>query len=373
MLLSRRHLLSRSALTLRTLPCTCQHRASSTSTFESTETSSSSSTSPLPPPSSLRRRTSPLYTVPPLPPLPPPLPSDAADPGAVSPASSTSVIQNAPAHHEQLAVLNACLASGDINRAEEVAKRLRFNWAKTRIGGGDKALRGLGLVLPPRVHADFLRAYLASALLISKPSASRSFAETLEASSTYKPAGVNKARYIHKAWLYFDSLLTDQWYSPSGPHNKKSYNQAIDATVFAVLLKGLTAAGPAIYNPSALTDPDNWQRPITHLLPFLEKFNLTLLDVMSDSVFDVDLTSYLGRVTREDVLDVITKTGNGRSGWGEWQGVVDGVREAFERKVDGHAEGLANRAQAKDLDPTTAVSRILRFRLFVFPDSNISF
>lgn len=379
MLLARRQLVSRHSLSLRSslpLACTCQPRIRFSST--STSLSSSDSTAPIPSTSSapppLRRTTSsPIYTVPPLPPLPPPLPSDV---GSYAQAQApTSILVNAPANHEQLAVLNACLASGDITRSEDVAKRIRTAWLRNR---GDLPKRGLATLLPSKVHADFLRAYLSSALVAATPvpvSSITAFASTSSSSSSKQSRmfPVSRARFFHKAWLYFDSLLADQWLPESGPR----INQALDTSVFATLFKGITAGGPHAYNPSQLTDIENWQRPITHLLPHLEKMNISLLDVLQDPIFETNLPSYIGTVTRFQVLDAIVETGKGRSGWSDWAAVVSSVRDTLTRIEEGRIAGAVERAQATELDPTKSKDDItislqtLRTNLSTlgFPDS----
>lgn len=334
----------RPSSSLRLLACTC--RSASTATQAATTVSEPSSSS-LPPPELLRRKRSPLYTVPILPPLPPPLPFDVSGPAdAFAP---TPVGHHVSAAYEQLAVLNACLSSGDITRAEEVAKRIRSNWATSRGKLEDDTLSDL---LPPRVHADFIKAYIFSSLSAKDlpPKGQATLSSHMDG-----PVSGARARSMNKAWSYFDSLFGEQWESIV---DYKRVNIAVDASVLAVMMKGITAGGPGMYAPSSLTDPDNWLRPITHLLPYLDKSGISLLDVMRDSVFDIELPSYLGKVDREAVLDALEATGKGRRGWDDWSERVAGVKEIVirERKQKEGVLTQAAKEAAPELDPTTSVS-----------------
>ncbi|GAA5942553.1 DNA-directed RNA polymerase [Sporobolomyces koalae] len=319
----------------------------------------------------LHRNRSPLYTVTPLPPIPPPLPADAAasdtlgstnSPHSADPDQHTldhglSLTQQFPAAKEQLAVLNACLASGDIARAEDVAKRIRSNWTKSGEIGS------MSTVLPSRVHADFLKAYFVKALQPFAQAADASGASNRTKSSTATEgrgsdeselpslldqikhprssvntrSNIQASRYIAKAWAYFDSLHGPQWdaYDPTTRRVQRGVNGAVDAAVFAAMFKGLVQLGSNVYNPSSLTDPDRVFRPITYLLPAMRKAKVDLEAVMRDSVFDVDLPSYLGKLDREQVLDALQETGRGREGWDEWERVVDEVRTVLIRIKEG--------------------------------------
>ncbi|KAK4053626.1 DNA-directed RNA polymerase [Microbotryomycetes sp. JL221] len=329
-------------------------RTASTATQASTEPRSAYTIpSPQSAPQPLRRsRPSPLYTVPPLPPLPPPLPADIAA-GQVGASTHeyapTSVSNNAPAAQEQLAVLNACLASGDILRAEEVAKRIRSNWVKA----GRKV--PLADVLPTRVHADFLKAYLSGALVPQLPGASGSSASVstlLSSSTSTDPAPLNleRLKLVAKAWTYFDSLFTGEWDIHSSHSTRPTH--AVDPSVFAVMLKGLTAAGEGVYRPNSTTDPNHWLRPITSVLPVLRKTGHQLLTVLRDPIFMVELPSYLGKVSSLDVLDKLEAVGKGRSGWEEWVSVVENARVELERLQEG--KEMKKREQMPELLPTTA-------------------
>lgn len=318
----------------------------------------------LPPPERLSRRT-PLYTVPPLPPLPPPLPADVAGAQAGNGGHTyapTSISHNAQGAQEQLAVLNACLASGDIARAEEVAKRIRLNWIKSGKRGA------LSDLLPSRVHADFLRAYLSSALVPQLPhksvnlstASSKGRGDNAALPDFTQGNTATRSRLVSKAWAYFDSLLSEEW---DGSVSSRGHADlpmggsfpALDPSIFAVMFKGLVAAGPATYHPNSLTDPEHWLRPITHLLPHLRSSGHTLVNVLRDPIFLVDLPSYLGHVDRSKVLDALCSTGEGRSGWDEWEGIVRATRE--ELAADEQGREAARRQVTRDVPellPTTA-------------------
>ncbi|GAA5914361.1 DNA-directed RNA polymerase [Sporobolomyces salmoneus] len=352
----------------------------------------------------LHRNRSPLYTVTPLPPIPPPLPADVAASQTSTLPASTSVPYNStsdpdsalhsgitishqlPAAQEQLAVLNACLSSGDIPRAEDVAKRIKANWSKLGEVGS------LSTLLPCRVHADFLKAYLVRALqpfLQETSKKSHDSATTSEGggggrdkkkgASTpgYEGLGLPSlvdqrdlpmhstlsmrsnalsSRNISKAWAYFDSLYGPQWdaYDPSTRKIKKGVNGAIDSGVFAAMFKGLVKLGSDVYNPSSLTDPDRVFRPITYLLPAMRRAKIDLETVMKDSIFDVDLPSYLGKLDRERVLDALQETGRGREGWDEWERIVDEVREVLNRMREGREKEEMEKPQLPELDPVMA-------------------
>ncbi|GAA5889219.1 hypothetical protein JCM16303_004353 [Sporobolomyces ruberrimus] len=329
----------------------------------------------------LHRNRSPLYTVTPLPPIPPPLPADvaASDTSSVShPLASTSdesdpalhrgvtVSHQLPAAREQLAVLNACLASGDIPRAEDVAKRIKANWSKLGEVGS------LSTLLPCRVHADFLKAYLVRALQPLMQETPKTTTASPEAgyeglglpslvdqrelpnhSTLSIRSNVQSSRNISKAWAYFDSLYGHQWdaYDPATRRIQRGVNGAIDAGVFAAMFKGLVKLGSDVYNPSSLTDPDRVFRPITYLLPAMRKANIDLESVMRDSIFDVDLPSYLGKLERERVLDALQETGRGREGWDEWERIVDEVRGVLARMREGREQEKLQQAPVPELDP----------------------
>jgi len=344
----------------------------------------------------LHRNRSPLYTVTPLPPIPPPLPADvaASDTSTTSPSNSSSspsstedpdsslhrgvtISHQLPAAQEQLAVLNACLASGDIQRAEDVAKRIKSNWSKLGEVGS------LSTLLPSRVHADFLKAYLVRALQpfqqheqskavqqqpnkantttkgyegLSLPSLADQRHLTPPGSPFGMRSNLQTSRYISKAWAYFDSLYGPQWdaFDPSTRRVKRGVNGAIDAGVFAALFKGLVKLGSDVYNPSSLTDPDRVYRPITYLLPAMRKAKIDLESVLRDPVFDVDLPSYLGQLDRELVLDALQETGRGREGWEEWERIVDEVRGVLVEMKEGRVKEEQERSQAPELDPVMA-------------------
>ncbi|GAA5965706.1 hypothetical protein JCM3765_003225 [Sporobolomyces pararoseus] len=333
----------------------------------------------------LHRNRSPLYTVTPLPPIPPPLPADVppSETSHIPPSQSTSETESAlsagvtvahqlPAAQEQLAVLNACLSSGDISRAEDVAKRIKANWTKS----GE--LGSLSTLLPCRVHADFLKAYFVRSLqpLLSenakaqKPKAPTTAGEyaglglpslaerrnlTMHSALSMRN-NVQSTRHISKAWAYFDSLYGPQWdaFDHQTRRIKRGVNGAIDAGVFAAMFKGLVRLGPDVYNPSSLTDPDRVFRPITYLLPAMRHAKIDLESVMRDSIFDVDLPSYLGKLEREEVLDALQETGRGREGWEEWERIVDEVRAVLARIREGREKEQQEKPQVPELDPVMA-------------------
>lgn len=193
------------------------------------------------------------------------------------------------------------------------------------------------------------------------PNSSLAAATATLSSASATTGSATRSRLIAKAWAYFDSLWEQEWESTSAVPSRGDKadghpSLAVDPSIFAVMFKGLTASGPSVYHPSILTDPEHWLRPITHLLPHLRTSGFTLLDVMRDPIFMVDLPSYLGKVEREKVLDALASTGEGRSGWEDWRGVVDSVREL----VQAEQEGIQKQREAEEaveLDPTmTSVS-----------------
>ncbi|GAA5874345.1 hypothetical protein JCM1840_001354 [Sporobolomyces johnsonii] len=329
-------------------------RFASTATGQTSATSSSSAS---------RVSRHPLYTVTPLPPMPPPLPADVnpAD-TQVDTASGSSIAPGVmlahqlPAAQEQLAVLNACLTSGDISRAEDVARRIRNNWVKSG------SIGSLSTLLPPPVHADFLKAFFVRALQPYK----RAFEGHLEGAPERPKLGLSEAsnlrnnvqasRFIGKAWTYFDSLSGPEWNAldPATRRVRPGVNGAVDATVFAIMFKGVVALGPDVYNPSSLTDPDRLFRPITYLLPVLKNVGLEVQDVLRDAVFDVDLPSYMGKVTREEVLNALQETGKGREGWDEWERQLDEVRVEIQMIREGREREAKERAVLAELEPVRA-------------------
>ncbi|POY72881.1 putative DNA-directed RNA polymerase [Rhodotorula taiwanensis] len=354
-------------------------RWQSTNTLETAAgTASDAGPPPFPrstPAPSDRPRAHALYTVTPLPPMPPPLPADISSADTVLHSGGTSslapgvtIAHQAPAAAEQLAILGACLSSGDVARAEEVAKRIRTQWARAGNVGS------LSTLLPPRVHTDFLKAYFVRAILprsLRSPGATESLAKSFEglnlppSNATSTEASVDKSvaplstasrRSIHKAWTYFDSLFGSQWdaVDPLTQRTRRGHNGAIDASVIAVMLKGVTSLGFDVYNPTSLSDPDRIFRPITYLLPVLRQTGIDLLDVVRDPIFDIDLPSYLGKCSREQALDALEKTGKGREGWDEWQAVIDEVKREVERLREGREKEAKERKAVEELDPVVA-------------------
>ncbi|SCV72946.1 BQ2448_6871 [Microbotryum intermedium] len=287
-----------------------------------------SSFPPPPPPASisneslLRRSGHPLYSVPPLPPLAPPLPADVER--AENCSSSSSSTLPTPANwttptqsQEQLAVLNACLASGDVTRAEEVARRI--------LAYGNDSLTTL---LPPRVHADFLRAYLSSALI-------KALVPTPSDTPSVPLSESVRSDYIVKAWSYFDSLQRPQWWDEA-----TEFNLAINEGVMAVMFKGLVAAGPSIYNPTlpsptketslSMRKNQPWLKPLTTLLDLVERHRLGLKDILNDTIWHVELPSYLGKVTPLQVLDALVETGKEQEEWKAWEEEIEELRNEFQ-------------------------------------------
>lgn len=257
-----------------------------------------------------------------------------------------------------MAVLNACLVSGDVTRAEEVARRIRANWAKNHTRA--RNYPALCAILPPVVHADFIRFYFSATLAAAPPSLSESFENAfttttrlVKTEETKAKADINAlGRNVHKAWTYFDSLLEKQWDRPlSGEMMNR--NGAVDETVIATMLKGLIAAGPTAYNPSSSNDPQSWHRPITSLLPVVRKLKLNLLTALRDPIFDVSLHSYMGEVSREAVMAALVETGAGRSGWSDFEPEIARVTESLKADAEGRAE--AERVEATELNPTNSV------------------
>ncbi|GAA5920111.1 hypothetical protein JCM6882_008670 [Rhodosporidiobolus microsporus] len=333
-------------------PTRLQHAATTTSSYES-HLNPAYGERPLGP------ITGALYSVPPLPAMPPPLPADVTPAeAAASSSQSTAAIGPMSAQglgaQEQLAVLNACLTSGDIARAEDVARRIRARWLKDGQAGS------LAELLPPRVHADFLKAHLVRAVQPYTSGNPRVQAFERSLVGTDSPLGarsmIQMNRYVAKAWAYFDSLLGSQWdvVDEVTHRRRKNVNGAIDASVLAVMLKGITALGSEIYNPSTLTDPSRNHRPITVFIPLMRDHGIDLRSVMLDAIFDIDLPSYLGRVTRDDVLDALSETGEGRSNWTEYQRTIDEVRADIQRLKEGREkEYEVRKSDLPEIDAVT--------------------
>ncbi|GAA6016999.1 hypothetical protein JCM10207_001452 [Rhodosporidiobolus poonsookiae] len=296
-----------------------------------------------------------LYSVPPLPAMPPPLPADVslAEANAFNPLSpvNTPLSTHTLGSQEQLTILHACLASGDISRAEDVARRIRNKWIK------EGQVGSLATLLPPPVHADFLKAHLVRA--IQPFSTSNPHASALEQGLLRQTvvgrdqppqrSSIQLARHVAKAWAYFDSLTGSQWdlVDDVTSRIRRGRNGAIDSTVLAVLIKGLVALGPEVYNPSSLTNTEGVHRLITSVLPIMRELNIELRTVLRDSIFDINLPSYLGEVSRVQVLDAFEQTGRGREGWADWASVVEEARA--EAKI--LQEGRERVEQAKEALP----------------------
>ena len=249
-------------------------------------------------------------------------------------------------------MLNACLASGDVARAEEVAKRIQRAWQRSADA------TALSSVLPPRVHADFIKTYLASSLVPVLPpvKGQAQAAATREALAEAEAEAPSPARaeLIQKAWIYFDSLADAQWLGLNADGRK--VNLAIDASVLAAMFKGLVAAGPGVYAPDHKSDPRGKFRPITYLLKPIDQLKISLLDVMRESIWDVSLPSYFGHVSRERALDALEHTGNTRAGWEDWGEIVRNVRETVRAEQEG-IEDLKAQPTA-ELDPTKSKNEV---------------
>jgi DNA-directed RNA polymerase len=252
-------------------------------------------------------------------------------------------------------------------------------------------------LLPCRVHADFLKAYLYRALQPLLNESPKTLTGQASTTTTAGGGGEGKAgeyeglglpslvdqrdlpnhstlsmrsnvqsgRNISKAWAYFDSLYGPQWdaFDPTTRRIQRGVNGAIDAGVFAAMFKGLVKLGSDVYNPSSLTDPDRIFRPITYLLPAMRKAKIDLESVMKDSIFDVDLPSYLGKLERERVLDALQETGRGREGWEEWERIVDEVRGELARLREGREKEELERVPVPELDPVMATVRSTFYQL----------
>ncbi|KAL8279631.1 hypothetical protein RQP46_007944 [Phenoliferia psychrophenolica] len=308
-------------------------RLASTATSASPSPSPYSSTPPTPPPPSpLRPRTS-LYSQPTLPPIAAPLPVDGlffSSPHLAQPPREQPV-------HEQLAVLDACLNSGEITRAEEVASRINQAWARRKNAYKQEAAPdpgSLAELLPPRVHADFLRAYLQKALALNT------------AAETSESARHDKTVWIAKAWAYFDTLTDSAWWVRT---RRAERNGAIDKDVLAVLLKGLVRAGPECYNPPS--DSRVRIRRISTVLSRLDEFDVPLAHVLRSDVFSLDSQVYLGSVSPEEVLNALEESGSGGEVFREWEGVISSLRDELRGEQD-RREAQTKAVGALELDPT---------------------
>ncbi|KAK4701543.1 hypothetical protein P7C70_g4683, partial [Phenoliferia sp. Uapishka_3] len=275
--------------------------------------------------SPLRPRSSPsLYSSPILPPLGAPLPTDAL----LYSSSNFNVNLREPSSHEQSAVLDACLTSGELTRAEEVATRMSAAWGRKRqlFKNGEGPHPGnLSEVLPPRVHADFLRGYLVKAL-----KASQEVTEVLRR---------EKGVWVGKAWAYFDNLSGQVWWDTT-----TGTNRAIDAEVIAVMFKGLVSLTP--YS-------EGGERKITSLLSALQVTGVRLGDVLRSGSFELEGEEFAGNVTREMVLDALDKAGSGAV-YEDWREKVRELREEFEVERE-RLEAAEVSRNAVELDQTRSV------------------
>ena len=287
-----------------------------------------SSTAPPPAPLSPLRPRSALYSQPTLPPLAAPLPVDGifySAPGLAPPAREAPI-------HEQLAVLDACLNSGEIVRAEEVASRICAAWArqknlfKKQIGPDPGPLSNL---LPPRVHADFLRSYLARAAQVDDEQ--------------------DKITWVGKAWTYWDTLDDALWWVQS-PRSPKKFNAAIDPDVLAILLKGLVALGPEYYNPGVASPPR--LRKVTTVLGALTSCDIPLGKVLRSTIFDLD--QLLGPVSREMTMQAIEDTGKGGQVFREWESQITSLRDEVRQEHERELEQI-KAISALKLNPTRSV------------------
>lgn len=302
-------------------------RLGTAATAPSTSPSAYTTTTPPPPPPSPLRPRSSLYSQPTLPPIAAPLPVD----GLLYSSPTVAPSPRETPTHEQIAVLDACLTSGEITRAEEVASRIEAAWGrkknlfKQEVGGDPGSL---SMVLPPRVHADFLRAYFLKARSTDN--------ERLQAS------------WVVKAWTYYDTLTDHVWWDRRAPRA----NGAVDEDVVAVMLKGLVAAGPEFYNPSA--DSPVRQRKLTSILASLQGFGLGLGEVLRADIFRLDSDKFLGPVDAGRVLDAFEETGKGSEVFREFEASFESLRDEFaseKRRQEAKGEVLS----ALELDPTRSV------------------
>lgn len=285
-----------------------------------------------------------LYSLPTLPPMPPPLPVDVEPTAtrretahglAVEPG--VTLAHHAPGAQEQLAILGVCLTTGNLKRAEEIAKRIITAWKKAGEAGQ------LSNVLTPRIHADFIKAYLGRAMQIGAT-----------------PAEVKDA--VHQTWTYFDSLFEHQW-NVVDPitQRKHGVSGAVDSTVVATMLKGFTALGPAVYNPSSESDPERILRPITAVLPRLAQAGVELDEVLRDAIFELDTPLYFGSVSRQAALDALIETGQGRAGWSKFKDVVANCAVEVKRFEEGRDVDVpAEKENVAEVAPVVGV----RSRLF---------
>jgi DNA-directed RNA polymerase len=284
------------------LPCTCAIRSASTATATATNPTSYTTTPPTAEPQPLTRTRRPLYSLPPLPPLPTPLPLD-ADP--LDLGFSTTNVSTIAGSAEQLAILSACLASGDTVRAEEIAKRIHRTWILRRANLSNAELptreESLASLLPARVHTDFFKGYFSSAIL---------------------PGTLIKrqrSEIVHKSEVYFNSLFSSSYETRE---EGRTVNLAIDKGTVATIFKGLTAI-QAEGLPS-------WSRSsFERLLSLMRIQKITLGDVMTNAIWRVELPSYIGTVKEEAGLDMLEKRGPETSEWdSDW---VQAVKDARKR------------------------------------------
>ncbi|KAI5477684.1 mitochondrial RNA polymerase [Pseudohyphozyma bogoriensis] len=256
---------------------------------------------------------------------------------AIYPGSSAYALAGVIANsNDQIPILTACLANGDLTRAEEVAQKIMSVWLKShqvRLENNvsEETSKSLSDVLPPKIHADFVRAYFAAALFPNTKSS---------------PTDSQKSMLVQKAWSYFEGLFSHVWEVTEG---RRTTNTALDAGVFAMLFKGFAAIQQRSWQ-SLLAEGQS----SVHLLAMMEENGIKLLDVIRDPVFDAEGDAYLGVVGREAVLTMVEEEVSSQDGSEFWSRVLSETKSQLKRDEEGKEAFLKEIAE---LNPTKKASK----------------
>lgn len=130
---------------------------------------------------------------------------------------------------EQLAILEACLATGTIKRAKRIFHTLRQTFvdaSRAEVGATEEPLSGrpspgparlrLVDVMPMTLHAAFLRSFFRQAIVYSE--------------GKRKGSSARRKAFVSEAWEWFEMLLRDE----------RLYGR-LDTAAWAVMFKGLVA------------------------------------------------------------------------------------------------------------------------------------
>lgn len=253
-------------------------------------------------------------------------------------------------------MLNACLANGDVNRAEEVAGKIAEGWE----GTGRGKLELVASVLGPKVHAEFLRAYLMKVL-------DGNAGGWVPRSKTNL---VGKNEGIRKSWAYLNPLIKLQEETPKRVLDK--FPLVVDSMVLATFLKGLVLARTLIGEK----ETNRYGGGILALLEVGEGLGIGFGEIVSEGVWELG-EHYLGVVGRKEVVDVVeeeVRKAVEEGAWKEeterWAKMVKSVRKKLEKEeVEAKDDTVG-----EELRPTFTVSCPFFFfsRLFFSSPSHLS-